>query len=307
MTTAYKGLCRPSRLAALVLAGMGAIAPLAAGVAATLPALGDAAHPERHPGKMIWADLVTPDLAAAERFYGGMFAWEFAPFNEGAKDCALATLGGHPIGCLVQRALPPGEPRQSAWLSYFAVRDLDAARALALQEGAKNLAGPVSYQGHGRQAVLTDPEGAVFGMLASSSGDPADFRAAPGEWYWCSLMAPDPGLDAAFYQKVFDYEVFSLPSEGLAEHLILATDDLARGSVNSMPGLVARRHPHWLNFVRVTDAAASAAKAVALGGRILVEPHIDRFGGRTAVVADPAGAPVGLMEWVALDPKAVSK
>ena len=161
----------------------------------------------------------------------------------------------------------------------------------------------MSFEGHGRQAVFTDPEGAVFGMLASSSGDPADFLAAPGEWYWCSLMAPDPALDAAFYQKVFDYEVFTLPSEGTAEHLILATDDLARSSVNSMPGVVARRHPHWLNFVRVADAAASAAQAVALGGRILVPAHIDRFGGRTAVVADPAGAPVGLMEWIGIDPK----
>jgi len=34
-----------------------------------------------------------------------------------------------------------------------------------------------------------------------------------------------------------------------------------------------------------------------LGGRVLVEPRIDRHGGRIAVVADPSGAPVGLMEW----------
>ena len=240
MNNPFKGFCRPSVLAALVLAGMGGQLPALAGVAHAWPSLGDAANPERHPGKMIWADLVTPDLAAAERFYGGLFGWTFESFHTGAKDCVLASVHGHPLGFLLQRPLPPGEPRQPVWLTFFAVKDVDAARALALREGATALRGPMSFEGHGRQAVFTDPEGAVFGMLASSSGDPADFLAAPGEWYWCSLMAPDPALDAAFYQKVFDYEVFTLPSEGTAEHLILATDDLARSSVNSMPGVVAR-------------------------------------------------------------------
>lgn len=28
-------------------------------------------------GKVIWHDLVTPDLAVAERFYGGLFDWQF--------------------------------------------------------------------------------------------------------------------------------------------------------------------------------------------------------------------------------------
>jgi len=41
----------------------------------------------------------------------------------------------------------------------------------------------------------------------------------------------------------------------------------------------------------------ASASAAALGGRVLVEPHTDRQGNMVAVVADPTGAPVGLMEW----------
>jgi predicted enzyme related to lactoylglutathione lyase len=55
------------------------------------------------------------------------------------------------------------------------------------------------------------------------------------------------------------------------------------------------------------DAAGAAAKAVALGGRVVVEPHIDRHGGKVAVVADPTGAPFGLMEWSDTDSKEVPK
>ncbi len=68
-----------------------------------------------------------------------------------------------------------------------------------------------------------------------------------------------------------------------------------------------RRHPHWLNYVRVDSAAASVAKATSMGGRVLVEPHADRHGGMLAIIADPAGAPVGLMEWTANDTKVEPK
>jgi hypothetical protein len=38
-------------------------------------------------------------------------------------------------------------------------------------------------------------------------------------------------------------------------------------------------------------------KAIALGGKVLVEPREDRHGGQLAVIADPSGAPIGVMEW----------
>jgi len=91
------------------------------------------------------------------------------------------------------------------------------------------------------------------------------------------------------------------------EHLILSSDDYARASANTFPVDSARRHPHWLNYVRVDNAVAAAAKAVSMGGRVLVEPHADRHGGMVAVIADPAGAPVGLMEWTDSDSKVEPK
>ena len=44
-----------------------------------------------------------------------------------------------------------------------------------------------------------------------------------------------------------------------------------------------------------------AAKAVALGGRVLVPARLDRHGGNLAVLADPTGAPFGVMEWTGAD------
>jgi predicted enzyme related to lactoylglutathione lyase len=189
-------------------------------------------------------------------------------------------------------------------LTFVAARDADATTQAALQHGAKLLFAPHSIPDRGREAVLADPQGAVFAVLASSSGDPPDVLAAPGEWIWSALITSDPDTDAAFYQTLFNYEVFELPSDDSAQHLMLASDDYARASANPLPANLPNAHPHWLNFVRVEDTAKMTAKIAALGGRVLVEPRLDRHGGKVALVADPQGAPFGLMEWPDTETKA---
>lgn len=272
----------------------------ASAAALMLPPLVQPPGSEHHVGKIIWADLVTPDLAAAQRFYGGLFGWSFPGPASGHGGYTVAYVDGRPVAGFVVRAVP-SERRQPVWLSFMAVADVDAVQRTALAHGAKVVFEPKTYPGRGRQAVLTDPEGAAFAILASSSGDPPDVLAEPGEWIWSSLHVADPAQDASFYQTLFGYDVFDVPSDDGLKHLILSSDDFARASVNSFPDSASGRHPHWVNFVRVLDVPSVANKALALGGRILVEPRVDRHGGNVAVLADPSGAPVGIMEWSASD------
>jgi predicted enzyme related to lactoylglutathione lyase len=287
-------LCAASLIAALVcVAQRTGAAPSAP--ALELPPIADSSTVEHHPGKIVWADLVTPDLAAAEKFYGGLFGWSFRDIRAGDAEYAVATVGGHPVAGLFKKALPAGEQRQPAWLTFIAVRDFGKARREALSHGAKSLAPPRTYPGRGEQAVFADPQGAVFAALASSSGDGSDYLAGPGEWIWSSLLTDNPAASADFYKAVFGYDLFDLPSDDGAQHVVLAADDYARAGIHTLP--TGHRHPHWIDFIRVADASRSAAQAVSLGGRILVEPHPDRHGGQVAVVADPSGAPIGLMEW----------
>jgi predicted enzyme related to lactoylglutathione lyase len=114
-------------------------------------------------------------------------------------------------------------------------------------------------------------------------------------------------LAAGFYQKLFDYEVFELPATTGASHLLFASEEYARASVNTLPANRPKAHPHWLNYVRVDDAVKMAQKVVELGGRVLVAPRVDRHGGKVTVVADPLGAPFGLLEWPDSESKEVPK
>jgi len=290
-----------------VLWGIATMATAAAAATFVLPPLVQPASREHHEGKVIWADLVTPDVAGAKRFYGELLGWTFNDIHTGTSDYSVALLDGRPAGGLFQRAMRPGEQRQPAWLTFISVRDVAAAERHILAQGGKVLSPPRSYPDRGRQAVFADPQGAVFAVLQSSSGDPEDVLAAPGEWIWSSVITRDPDTDAAFYQNVFGYEVFEIPSTDGSTHVLLSTEDYARASLNALPGDGAKRHPHWLNFVRVNSAIDTAARVEALGGRVLVKPFRDRHGGLVAVVADPAGAPFGLLEWTDADSKEGAK
>lgn len=292
----------------LLAAGLSAIC-MSSVVAAQLqlPALVEPASSEHHTGKVVFVELVTPDIAAAKQFYAGLFGWTFRDLEGDGIKYAEASKDGHTVAGLVQRDISSGEHRQPAWLTFLSVPDVDGAKTIVSQHGGKVLFEPRSFPDRGREAVFADPQGAVFAVLASTSGDPPDVLAAPGEWIWSSLITSDPDAGAGFYQTLFNYEVFELPAEKGAEHLLLASDNYARASVNSLPANVQNAHPNWLDYVRVDDAAKMATKVVSLGGRVLVEPRIDRHGGKVAVVADPLGAPFGLLEWPSTESKQVPR
>ena len=259
-----------------------------------LPALGPVSS-EHHAGKMVFAELVTPDLVTAEQFYTDLFRWSFQNAYVGKTLFGQASFNGRVVAAIVQKKLPEG--RRPIWLSFMATGDVDKAADLAVEHGAQVLMKPHQIANIGRDALLTDPQGAVFGMLASSSGDSPDVLAQPGEWIWSSLVTPDPETDAAFYKALFGYDELSMPDPQDAKHLILTSENYARASVNPMPADHPVSRARWISYVRVQDVAATTAKVTALGGRIVLAPRVDRQGSPIALVADPSGALFGLMQW----------
>jgi predicted enzyme related to lactoylglutathione lyase len=53
------------------------------------------------------------------------------------------------------------------WLVYFSVDDVDKVTKKATAAGAKEMMAPQDFPG-GRFSVLTDPQGATFGLLKMS-------------------------------------------------------------------------------------------------------------------------------------------
>jgi predicted enzyme related to lactoylglutathione lyase len=149
----------------------------------------------------------------------------------------------------------------------------------------------------GEQALFADAEGAVFGVVKSSAGDPEDFMADPGDWIWIQLLSRDGKKAGEFYRAVGGYDVIENAETNRLSDFVLSSKGFARATIRTIPAGNTQTRPSWLPFVRVKNASESAAQAKQLGGKVLIEPSATLFDGKVAIVADPTGAAIGIMEW----------
>ncbi|MBT2441740.1 VOC family protein [Streptomyces sp. ISL-36] len=116
-----------------------------------------------------WLELHTRDAFDAAVFYGEILEWD----TDGDSCCEVSyeedqvvlRRAGEPVARLnsgpVEEAAwkPQLRPR---WLVHFKVRDLEAATALALENGGHTVADAEWARGRHRQVTLRDPDGALF-------------------------------------------------------------------------------------------------------------------------------------------------
>lgn len=278
-------------LAVLLLGGPAAVAD------ALFPPIADPPTDQHLRGKLVWADLVTADLDGSRRFYGGLFDWTFVEISDAGGDYVVAYGDGVPVAGMVSREPLAGQRRQARWIAYMSVSDVAAAAQDVVNKGGEILISARSVPARGEMAVLADPDGVPFGLIDSSSGDPEDFLPEIGDWIWAVYQSPDVNSAAAFYQDLAGYDVVPRGQLGKALHYLFVADGYARASIVEIPVDRLEMRPDWLYFVRVGNIEEALDRVNELGGRTLARPRSDVVGGQLAVIADPAGAPLGLMHW----------
>ena len=134
-----------------------------------VPELSNPANHTHLVGKLIWLDLETTDLPGAKRFYHALFGWDYRDYHADDVDYTVAMVNGTPVAGLVRRQILNQTERRSAWLPFFSVADVTATFQQALKAHAQVRSEPEQLPLRGRQARLTDPEGAVFVRVFSTA------------------------------------------------------------------------------------------------------------------------------------------
>ena len=232
-------------------------------------------------------------MPAAQAFYAGVFGWTFTASGENA----LATTGGRTVAGLFHRARPKDSAGHPRWVGFFSVNDVTKAQTAVTNAGGTVVLAPRSVPAHGELAVFADHEGAMFGVLKSGSGDPEDYLPNPGEWIWMQLLSRDAVKAGEFYHNISGCEVIANPATGQAGSYLLTSGGYARAAVRTIPADNTDVRPTWLPYVRVASVAATVAQATSLGGAVLVAPKPEVLDGHMAVIADPTGAAIGILEW----------
>jgi uncharacterized protein len=115
---------------------------------------------------MGWAELNARGFHKAEPFYKNLFGWgekktpgagenpEYTEFQLHGDSIA----GGMEMNPMVPAQVP------SYWMVYFNVDNVDKSFDKVIAEGGKEMLSPTNMPG-GRFAIVSDPQGAAFGLL----------------------------------------------------------------------------------------------------------------------------------------------
>ena len=123
------------------------------------------------PNTFGWAELNARGIEKALPFYTQVFGWtaKQSEMGEGAPPYTEFQIDGESIaGAMEMNPMVPAEV-PSYWLVYFNVEDVDKSYSKAIEAGARELMAPQDFPG-GRFAIVSDPQGAAFGLLRMSAG-----------------------------------------------------------------------------------------------------------------------------------------
>jgi len=237
------------------------------------------------PGKFLWFELSTPDVARAKTFYADVIGWTSRGFPAGPVTYDMIFFG-ETLDTMVGSYAPA--PGAAHWTSCVSVRDLDATVALAAANGGAIVDPIAAVPGVGRRATIRDPQGAVLCLFERIQDDKPDVAwAKHGDFFWNELHTSDPRAAAAFYGKVIGYA-----HEAMGDYHVLSSSGAGRAGVTAARG----EPPHWLPYVMSDDIDATIARVVPAGGTVTTAPTDIPGIGRYAVLRDPAGASLAVMK-----------
>jgi uncharacterized protein len=252
-------------------------------------------------GVPCWVDVWREDPEATAAFYGGLFGWTIgrppaSPAASGPR-YFMCRLGDRDVAGI---GSPPPSGTGPDWVTYVWVDDAEETARRIVEAGGRVLTGPFDSLDGGRMAIVADPAGAMFGVWQVGEHRGAGRINEPGAWAMSLLNTPDPDRAKAFYRAALGWETDTFAMGG-GELTLWRVP----GYVGGEPGQPVSREvvgamapsadvrPHWAVNFWIDDADAAAARAVELGGSVVVPPY-DRPGFRETVVTDPSGAALAL-------------
>ena len=241
-------------------------------------------------GRFVWHELMTSDPTAAQDFYGHVVGWSTSQWGDGPEHYTMWMAGQTPVGGVM--AVPEEAKKMGAppkWLAYVEVPDVDATVDDAVALGATVLAPAQSVPDVGRFAVMQDPQGATFAVMASANPMVDEGDPQPLEFSWHELTVNELSGAVGFYEKLFGWEKkgeFDMGPMG-AYHMYGRDRFTYGGMMKKTADMPA---PYWLHYVRVDSADAAADRAQKAGGTLILGPMEVPGGDRVAVMIDPQGA-----------------
>jgi uncharacterized protein len=241
------------------------------------------------PGKFVWFEVVTTDVARAKAFYSELIGWDLNPIDMGGFTYEMINNQQQGVGGIVQA--PEGVP--SHWISYLSVPDVDAKSASIVKAGGKVQGEAMTVPNVGRMVRVSDPLGSAFMLFHAQDGDKADAPGVLGGFHWNELWTTDTKQALSFYKEQFGFQhdVMNMGPQG--DYFVLKTGETQRAGLMKSPE--TKIPSMWLPYIHVSKIDETTKRAVSMGAKILKEASDIPGVGRFSILADPTGAVIGLI------------
>ncbi len=241
------------------------------------------------PGTPSWVDLTTPDVEAACVFYRELFGWDSAETGpvEETGGYRFFLSGGRKVAG-VTPIMGAGQP--PVWSTYFATDSVDALATRVADAGGTALMEPMDVSDAGRMAFFAHPAGGMFGGWEARGHNGAELVNEPVSLAWNTLVTPDTEGAATFLEAVFGLRTESQDFGGASYTMLMLGENGVGGLMGQPPGMPEGTPAFWGVSFAVEHTDATVAKALELGGSVLMEAMDMPGVGRIATVTDPYGA-----------------
>ncbi len=256
-------------------------------------------------GEFCWVDLMAADLGSQTVFYQSLLGWthEDIPTDVGPIYRMFYSDGLRVAGASQMSAEMRAGGVPTTWNTYLAADDVDSLARRAEDLGGVIAMPAMDVMREGRMVGIQDPTGATFFLWKPLGHNGAEKFFEPGSLIWNDLNTRDPARATIFYEALLGWEVKRGETSSMP-YWQVSVRGTPEGGIIPMPEQIPEQVPaHWLVYFGVTDARASADKAVSLGARADVDPT--EIPGMTvfSVLTDPAGATFAIMQSVARQPQ----
>ena len=248
------------------------------------------------PGRFIWYELLTTDPKAAAKFYGDVIGWSVNAIGGPHGGYHQWAMAGEGVGGMMAIPAPTAaDSMRPCWLGYINTPDVDECAAAIKAAGGSVHMEPFDIPGIGRSAMVGDPQGAMFYVMAPiGEGESKVFSPGVlGHGGWHELHAADGAKAYDFYEAQFGWSKsaeFDMGPMGVYQLFNAGAGDL--GGVMTSPNFP---RPAWLYYFNVEDINAAKARVEAAGGTVVEGPHQVPTGQWMFQATDPQGALFALL------------
>ena len=253
------------------------------------------AAPAQILGRLVWSELMTTDMKAAEKFYDTVVGWTSEPFPQSPMPYTVfKRSGGAPVGGLMTR--PDGMNMPPFWAMYLAVPNLEESATQIKRLGGSELSEMISVPTVGRMQMMKDPQGASFYIIQPERREnPPDADPEVGEAAWIELMTTDAPAAMTFYEQAFGWK----PSEAMdmgpdGKYQMFNRGSRMIGGMMNKPAALAQVPPSWTIYIRVPDINVATERIKAKGGTVTNGPMEVPGGDWIVNARDPQGASFAL-------------